>query len=118
MTARISGFSVHTKRHLVHIIAGASTGCGVVLLLTVLMCVFLGIIRKLCKKRRHNIEQINSLYQDSHKLGETDQDISIPQYETISPLYDIIPAENTDHSEIYLRMTNNNAYSESAKCTQ
>jgi hypothetical protein len=113
-------FSVRLDTH-VYIIAGASTGCGVVLLLVVLTCVFLGIIRKLCKKRRYDVEQINSLYPNSefqHKLGEIDHDPpSIPQYETISPLYDIIP-ENTDHSEIYLRMMNNNAYCESAKCTQ
>ena len=125
-------FSVHTQRplgtHKHVIIVGASTGCGVILLLIILTCIFLCIIRKLCKKRRYNIEQINPLYlhQDSefqHKLGEINpQDTSMPQYETISPLYDIIP-ENTqsgpNHSEIYLRMMNNNAYCESsAKCIQ
>ena len=117
-------FSVHPQRPLgthKHIIIGASTGCGVILLLIV---PFLCIIRKLCKKQRYNIEQTDSLYPDSefqHKLEEIDpQDASMPQYETISPLYDIIP-ENAgpDHSEIYLRMMNNNAYCKSsAKCIQ
>ena len=121
-------FSVHPQRplgtHKHIIIIGASAGCGVILLLIVLTSVFLCIIRKLCKKRRYNIEQTDSLYPDSefqHKHGEIDlQDASMPQYETISPLYDIIP-ENTgpDHSETYLRMMNNNAYCESsAKCIQ
>ena len=110
-------FLVHTQRppdtHKHVIIIGASTGCGAILFLVILICVFLCIIRKLCKKRTYSIEQINPLYihQDSefqHKLGEIDpQDASMPQYETISPLYDIIP-ENTgtgpNHSEIYLRM--------------
>ena len=125
-------FSVHTQRPLgthKHIIMGASTGCGVILLLIILTCIFLCIIRKLCtEKKRYNIEQINPLYvhQDSefqHKLGEIDpQDGSMPQYETLSPLYDTIP-ENTqsglNHSEIYLQMMNNNAHCESsAKCIQ
>ena len=122
-------FLVHTQRPLgthVYIIIGASTGCGAILLLIVLTCVCLCIIRKLCKKRRYNIEQTDALYPDSefqHKLGEIDpQDASMPQYETISPLYDIIP-ENTgtgpNHSEIYLRMMDNNAYCGSgAKCIQ
>lgn len=115
-------FSVYTWRHLgihVHIIIGASTGCGMVILLIV-MCVFLRIMRKLCKKRRHNVEQIDSLYPDSkfqHKLGELNHDTNIPQYETISPLYEIIP-ENIHHSETHLKMMNNNAYRESTKCTQ
>ena len=75
-------------------------------------------IRKLCKKQRHNVEQIDSLYPDpefQHKLGELNHDESVPQYETISPLYEIIP-ENNHHSETYLKMMNNNAYCESAKC--
>ena len=111
-------FSVHTQRPLgthKHIIVGASTGCGVTSLLIVLTCVCLCIIRKLCKKRRYNIDS-----EFQHKLGEIDpQDASMPQYETISPLYDVIQ-ENTgpNHSEIYLRMMNNNAYCESAKCIQ
>ena len=119
-------FLVHTQRPLgthVYIIIGASTGCGMTLLLIVLTCVCLCVIRKLCKKQRYNIEQTDALYPDSelqYKLGEIDpQDASMPQYETISPLYDIIP-ENTgsNHSEIYLRMMNNSAYCESTKCIQ
>ena len=120
-------FLVHTQGPLgthMYLIIGASTGCGAILLLIVLMCVCLCIIRKLCKKRRYNVDQTDSLYPDSelqYKLGETDpQDASMPQYETISPLYDVIPGNTgTNHSEIYLRMMNNNAYCGSgAKCIQ
>ena len=124
MNDRISCFSAHTQTHLginVHVIIGASTGCSVVILLVLITCTFLCIIRKLCKKRRYNVDQMGSLYADSelqHKLGELNHGTTIPQYETISPLYDVIPDNNTDHSEIYLRMMSNNAYSESAKCIQ
>ena len=101
---------VQPRRYFIHIIIGASIGCGMVLLL-IITCGLLCIIRKLCKKQRHNItEWTDSFYPDSefqHKLGELNQ---VPQYETISPLYEIIP-ENLHHSETYLRMMNNNAYS-------
>ena len=105
----------------VHVIIGASTGCSVVILLILILCTVLCIVRKLCKKQRHNVEHMGSLYADSefqHKPGEFNHGTNIPQYETISPLYDVIPDNNTDHSEIYLRMMSNNAYSESAKCIQ
>ena len=103
---------VQPQRYLIHIIIGASIGCGMVLLL--ILCGLLCIIRKLCKKQRHNIiEWTDSFYPDSefqHKRVELNHDTNIPQYETISPLYEIIP-ENLHHSETYLRMMNNNAYS-------
>ena len=123
MNDRISCFSAHTQTHLgvnVHIIIGASTGCGVVILLILITCTFLCIVQKPCKKRRNNVEQMDSFNPNlelEHKLGELNHDTNIPQYETISPLYDVIP-DNIDHSEIYLRMMSNNAYSESAKCIQ
>ena len=94
-----------------------------IILLILITSIVLYIVQKLCKKQRHNVEQMGSLYPDidsefQHKLGELDHDTNIPQYETISPLYDVIPDNNTDHSEIYLRMMSNNAYSKSAKCIQ
>ena len=103
-----------------YIIAGASTGCGILTLLIVI-CGLVCIIRKLCTKRGRNHEQtyIEEVYSDSEiqcKLGELNQDTSIPQYDTISPIYEMIP-ESLHHSQNSLKMMNNDAYSESVKYT-
>ena len=108
------------RHYIIHIIVGASTGCGVTLLLIVfgLMC----IICKLCKKRGRNEQtHITELYSDSEfqcKLGDVDQDTCIPQYDTINPIYEnlMIP-ESLDHSQNFLKMMNNDAYSKTVKYT-
>ena len=107
------------RRYIIHIIVGASTGCGVTLLLIV--CGLICIVHKLCKKRgRHERTHRGELYSDSEfqcKLGDIDQDTCIPQYDTISPIYEMIP-ESLHHSQNFLKMMNNDAYSKPVKYTQ
>ena len=103
---------------MIQIIAGASTGCGMALFL--IMCGLLCITRR-CTKQRHNIERIHlgELYSNSAlecNVDKFNQDLNIPEYDTIFPIYDTIP-DSLHHSQNSLKMMNNDAYAQSVKCT-